>query len=171
MYEYNCKFLSHKYMCKNTTAYYSYLTNMSHVEATDVSLPPSINVLFFGTSILGQIVDSILCANKHLIYDAVDHRTLNTLDNRFTQKNKKLYPGYCKNQVCNTHEFATYTLYRNTRLTSVINWPQLQRFSHLDKFEVFIQDFDRVYFMLPHPECFFDWLTNKTMPYCVNIRK
>jgi hypothetical protein len=163
MSEYGCRFLSKKYKCTNESNRFMGLTRRIHNR-----VPHNTSILFFGTSLLGQIVDSILCHNT--IVDAVDHRTHEQLDNRFTMSHKSWLPSECKNSVCNTHEFATYRTDENATVTSVINWPNLQRFSRIENFRRLLETnrYDYVFMMLPHPECFFDWLKNKSKPFCVN---
>jgi hypothetical protein len=82
-------------------------------------------------------------------------------------------PRKCTDAVCATHEFATYLFDGNRTITTVVNYPPLQRWSRLGTFEAFLRRraFTHTYWMLPHPECFFDWLLDKTRPFCVDTRR
>ena len=160
-----CKFLSEKYKCKSNK-YDSYLKNLPAINLS-FKVPKNARLLFFGTSMVGQLVDVLLCANN--VTSAIDHRNFMNLENRFSYENKGLLPKVC-NPACATHEFATFYLHDNASVTSVVNWPHLQRFSLKSNFNDFLQKgkFTYVFFMIPHKECFFDWLKAKHKPFCIN---
>lgn len=129
----------------------------------------SLNVLMFGTSLMGQLADEMLCILS--IKSAIDHRSLATVANRFTTSNDVLKPRAC-DPVCATHEFSTYSATGGGNLTTIINYPPLQRFSKRGDFAEYLETrlFHHVFFMIPHKECFFDWLNNKDHPFCVNTK-
>lgn len=120
-------------------------------------------------SVLGQLAISALCAHEELVLDAVDHRRNDTIQNRFTLSRRDWMPRKCEHGVCATLEYSTHSFAGNRTIVSVINYPPLQRLSRIGAFEAFLKRraFTHTYWMLPHPECFFDWLLEKTQPWCV----
>ena len=161
-----CQFTSHnKYTC-TSERYHRYLERLPIMNGSLI-VPRNAKLLFFGTSMVGQLVDVLLCANN--ITYAVDHRTFSHIQNRFTYSNKNLLPKLCK-PSCTTHEYATFYVRDDASIMSVVNWPPLQRFSAIHNFTHFLKTntFTHVFFMIPHKECFFDWLNNKHKPFCIH---
>ena len=78
----------------------------------------------------------------------------------------------CPAGRCRSHSFATYRLANGARITSVINWSPLQRLSRMldGTLRRFVAEaaFDLAIVSAPHPECFFDWLHNRSLPWCVD---
>ena len=154
-----CAFRSDHYRCTGER-YHS----TTHADPKTTRLRRDARLLFFGTSLMGQIVDEILCSAN--VTRGVDHRWVKHMDNRYTMKR---LPRPCT-PVCATHEFATYTSATGATLTTLINWAPMQRFSRAQHFQAFLRrsNFTHIYFMMPHDECFFDWTRDKTKPFCIN---
>ena len=118
----SCKFYNDKYSCSG----HRYTRRLKHMRAGSARKKLPLNVLMFGTSLMGQLADEFLCTLT--IKSAIDHRSLATVGNRFTTSHDFLKPRAC-DPVCATHEFATYSAGEGGNLTTIVNYPPLQRFS------------------------------------------
>ncbi len=154
----SCAFYDAKTVCRPSFA----------AQTPSFSFLPNSRILAFGTSLLRQLVEELLCGGT-VTFGTDLRASYTSLDNRFTKKN--MLPKPCLPH-CSTNEHARYSLQNNVTITTVLNWPHLQRFSQTERLTRFLAEhkFTHILFMVPHQECFFDWLKNKTYPMCIDTQ-
>lgn len=153
-----CAFYDPRYVCGR----------QSRRAPAAASLRASVRLLLFGTSLLRQVAEELLCALP--VVSGIDLRAAHPLQNRFTTRSTA--PRACS-PACATHEFARYELANGAQITTVVNWPHLQRLSARRSAARFMREgnFTHILLMVPHEECFFDWLQARGAPFCINTQR
>ena len=126
--ERGCSFVSASYRCSGPR-YEALLASLPPVTCDGLQLRRGARVLFFGSSSLGQILDSVLCANK--VVSAVDRRRSVVGDDYRQHTTHARQHGPCPHGRCRSHAFSQYELSENRTIVSVINWSPLQRLSRI----------------------------------------
>lgn len=172
-----------EYLCFNSSRY----SNMPFLHAVRKRihegaspLDPSDHTLFYGPSWLRQIAVALVSMGSPLI-NSTDHRVLQLNKSQGVWSAlpagvpyEASRPRPCGEDCwAQTEVFATARFANGGALTVLCNYSPLMRPSAAEALQRFVAAnrgrFSHVFGMQPHPECFYDWAANPTLPQCVRI--
>ena len=183
------------YIC-NGPRYDTFVRALPSFDASQLVPPPNTRILFFGMSYLQQLSDNILVANRERVLGGRGFRVSPALhclnaetctcnsSSSSSSSGSVIEPSFSEHRItfARSDDSATpvgeWTLDSNTSLTFVYNSPELQHSTCDHRLSAFLASrprFDLVFFMMPHPDCFFLYQgrmrAHRPATKCVDLRE